>query len=155
MYGQSGYGAQGPGQGRVGGYTRDIGMGGMGGMGMERGGHRGKGPQGYTRSDDRIRENVCEALSDDDNIDATNIEVVVRNGEVVLSGTVDDRSMKRMAEDVVERIAGIKDVQNQIKVRERKERGVQAGPTGKQEAGKQETGKQEAETGSTDKRHRA
>lgn len=144
MQGQYGYGGQGPGQGRVGGYARE---GGMGGMGMERGGHRGKGPQGYTRSDDRIRENVCEALSDDDNIDATNIEVVVRGGEVVLSGTVDDRSMKRMAEDVVERVAGVKDVQNQIKVRERKERG-QLAQTGK------ETGK-ETETGSTDKRHRA
>ena len=136
--GMQGYGSQGPGQGRVGGYARDV-----GGMGFERGGHRGKGPQGYTRSDERIRENVCEALTDDDNVDATNIEVTVRNGEVILTGTVDDRFTKRMAEEVVERVSGVKDVQNQLKVRER--RGNQVGT--------QQVGKQEAE--SSDKRHRA
>jgi hypothetical protein len=80
------------------------------------GGHRGKGPKGYTRSDDRIREQVSEVLADDDHVDATQIEVVVRNGEVILTGTVPDRRMKRMAEDCVERVSGVKDVQNQIRV---------------------------------------
>lgn len=78
--------------------------------------HRGKGPAGYQRSDERIREIVCEALSDDHNVDATNIDVTVKNGEVVLSGTVDDRMQKRMAEDCVFQISGVKDVQNQIRV---------------------------------------
>jgi len=79
-------------------------------------GHRGKGPSGYTRSDDRIREMVCEALSDDDRVDASNIEVTVKNGEVVLSGTVEDRMQKRMAEDCIENLSGVKDVQNQLRV---------------------------------------
>ena len=79
--------------------------------------HFGKGPQGFQRSDERIRELVCEALYDDEFIDATNITVDVRQGEVILAGHVDDRRTKRWAEDVVERIAGVRDVQNQIKVR--------------------------------------
>ncbi|MBS1121340.1 MAG: transport-associated protein [Deltaproteobacteria bacterium] len=78
--------------------------------------HRGKGPQGYIRSDERIRELVCEALSDDPNIDATYIDVVVNNGEVFLTGTVEDRQTKRAAEDVVENCPGVKDVQNQLRV---------------------------------------
>ncbi len=78
--------------------------------------HRGKGPQGYMRSDERIREQVCEALADDHHVDASSIEVVVKNGDVILTGTVDDRQQKRQAEDVVERCAGVKDVQNQLRV---------------------------------------
>jgi osmotically-inducible protein OsmY len=84
------------------------------------GGHRGKGPRNFTRSDERIRETVSEALSDDDRIDATNIEVKVSNGEVTLTGTVDERRIKRLAEDVVEGVPGVKDVQNQIRVQAEK-----------------------------------
>lgn len=91
------------------------GMGGIGSM-TEGRGHRGKGPKNFMRSDERIREAVCEALSDDDNVDASEIEVTVKGGEVTLSGTVEDRHTKRAAEDCVERIAGVKDVQNQLKV---------------------------------------
>lgn len=80
-------------------------------------GHRGKGPQGYVRSDERIREVVCEALADDDDIDATHIEVAVSHGEVVLSGVVDDRQTRRAAEALVERVSGVRDVQNQLRVR--------------------------------------
>lgn len=116
----------------------------QGGMGM----HRGKGPQGYTRSDERIREQVCEVLSDDDNIDATHIEVVVKNGEVLLTGTVVDRHSKRLAEDLVERCAGVKDVQNQIRVQDER----QISGRGNQNGG---VGKNETETSTTDKKHRA
>jgi osmotically-inducible protein OsmY len=80
------------------------------------GGHRGKGPANYHRSDERIREVLCEVLTDDDRIDATHIEVSVKNGEVTLSGTVDDRQMKRLAEDRAEGVSGVKDVQNLIRI---------------------------------------
>jgi hypothetical protein len=80
------------------------------------GGHRGKGPASYHRSDERIREIICEILTEDDRIDATHVEVTVRAGEVVLSGTVEDRPMKRLAEDIAESIGGVKDVQNQLRV---------------------------------------
>jgi hypothetical protein len=86
------------------------------------GGHRGKGPASYQRSDERVREMICEALTDDDRIDASNIEVSVKNGEVTLAGNVEDRQMKRAAEDCVENVAGVKDVQNQIRVGTDKQR---------------------------------
>ncbi len=83
---------------------------------MERGPHRGKGPMNYQRSDERIRELVCEALTEDHNVDASNIEVTVKNGEVTLTGTVENRMQKRMAEDVVEQCSGVYDVHNQLRV---------------------------------------
>jgi hypothetical protein len=76
----------------------------------------GKGPKGYKRSDDRIREDVCERLTRHPAIDASEIDITVRSGEVTLSGTVPNRRMKRLAEDVVEEIAGVNDVTNQIHV---------------------------------------
>lgn len=53
--------------------------------------HRGRGPKGYTRSDERIREDVNDRLSDDSFVDASEIEVSVSSCEVTLSGTVDGR----------------------------------------------------------------
>lgn len=89
---------------------------GYGGQQQMRGPHAGKGPQGFQRSDDRIKEMVHEALTDHEHIDATHITVDVRSGEVVLTGTVEDRNAKRLAEDIVERVTGVKDVQNQLRI---------------------------------------
>lgn len=79
--------------------------------------HRGKGPKGYTRSDDRIRDDVNDHLSDDSWLDASDIEVSVNQGEVTLSGHVDSRQSKRRAEDCADRIAGVKHVQNNLRVK--------------------------------------
>jgi osmotically-inducible protein OsmY len=79
---------------------------------------RGRGPKGYTRSDERIREAVCDALTDDPVLDASDIEVSVAQGEVTLSGTVPERTAKRHAEDLVEEVSGIRHVQNNLRVKE-------------------------------------
>jgi hypothetical protein len=81
-----------------------------------RGQHRGRGPRGYRRSDERIKEDVCQCLTDDHHIDATNIEVAVNDREVVLSGTVSSRMQKRHAEDLIERLSGVRDVINGLRV---------------------------------------
>jgi osmotically-inducible protein OsmY len=80
------------------------------------GGHRGKGPKDYRRSADRIREDVCDRLSDDDYLDASNIEVKVEGDEVILTGTAASREEKRRAEDLVESISGVRNVENRIRV---------------------------------------
>jgi hypothetical protein len=83
--------------------------------GSNRGQHTGRGPKNYQRSDDRIREDVCERLTRNGEIDATEIEVEVKNGEVTLTGTVEDRSWKRIAEDTIEDVPGVKDIHNQLR----------------------------------------
>jgi hypothetical protein len=77
---------------------------------------RGRGPKGYRRSDERIREDVCEALTEDELIDASNIEVAVQDCEVTLSGTVNSREQKRRAEDVIDEISGVRDVNNALRI---------------------------------------
>ena len=81
--------------------------------------HSGRGPSGYTRSDDRIREDANDHLTHDANVDATHINVSVSDGEVTLNGTVASREAKRRAEDVVDRISGVKHVQNNLRVQDR------------------------------------
>ena len=78
--------------------------------------YRGRGPKGYKRSDERIREDINDRLSDDPYVDASDIEVSVNNSEVTLSGSVYDRSTKRRAEDLVESISGVRNVENRIRV---------------------------------------
>jgi osmotically-inducible protein OsmY len=80
------------------------------------GGYRGRGPSGYSRSDDRIKEDINDRLTDYDYIDATNVTVDVHNGEVTLSGTVDSRYEKRIAEDIAEDISGVQNVENRLRV---------------------------------------
>lgn len=91
----------------------DQGLGGRSG----RQGHRGKGPRNYARSDERITEDLNEWLMRDDDIDATDINVSVSNGEVTLEGTVEQRWMKHRIEDLAERCPGVKDVENRIRVK--------------------------------------
>ncbi len=76
--------------------------------------HSGKGPKGYKRSDDRIQEEVCEMLERHPLVDASSIEVTVKDGLVTLSGSVEDRNQKRLAEIAVENCRGVKDVQNRL-----------------------------------------
>jgi hypothetical protein len=97
---------------------------GQGGLGFQvvrqrrpRGGpFAGRGPKGYVRSDERIREEVNDWLREHGEIDATNVTVGVTNREVTLEGTVEDRRMKRLAEDVAESVRGVADVHNRLRV---------------------------------------
>lgn len=79
-------------------------------------GYSGRGPKGYQRSDSRINEDVCDRLCDAPDIDASNIEIVVNQGEVTLNGSVDDRDAKRRAEDLVENVSGVREVRNNLRV---------------------------------------
>lgn len=82
----------------------------------ERGRYYGHGPKGYSRSDDRVSEDVSDRLSDDSWLDASAIEVKVSGAEVTLAGTVHSRSDKRRAEDLADSVSGVKHVQNNLRV---------------------------------------
>lgn len=85
------------------------------------GAHVGKGPKGYQRSDQRIKEDICEMLTRHPSVDAENIEVEVKNGEVTLSGTVPDRHMKYYAEEGAANSFGVVDVINNIRLKKYEE----------------------------------
>lgn len=101
-YGTSGYGTSGYG---------------TSGYGNRSESQYGRGPKGYVRSDERIREDVCDRLNDDDEVDARDITVTVKNADVILEGTVNDRRSKHRAEDIAESVSGVKNVTNQLRAR--------------------------------------
>ena len=77
----------------------------------------GRGPKGYRRSDERIREEICDRLMTHPDIDASDIELSVSNGVVTMTGMVEDRHEKRLAEYIAEDAVGVDDVDNRLKVR--------------------------------------
>lgn len=72
-----------------------------------------------SRTDDQIEEDVCNVLLHDQNLDARNIEVHVRDGIVTLSGTVESRMEKIEAEMAIEAITGVEDILNQLQLKKR------------------------------------
>lgn len=79
--------------------------------------HRGRGPSDYTRSDERIREDVNDALTNDWRLDASSIRVTVKDGEVTLEGSVSARNDKRRAEHIADDVTGVRHVQNNLRFR--------------------------------------
>ncbi|HUR20093.1 MAG TPA: BON domain-containing protein, partial [Vicinamibacterales bacterium] len=94
------------------------------------GDHRGKGPKGYQRSDERLKEMICERLRDDPEIDPSEVSVTVQGGKVTLEGTVDSRHAKNAIEDVAEQF-GVQDVQNFLRVQKATQMGGQSGEGGR------------------------
>jgi osmotically-inducible protein OsmY len=80
------------------------------------GSFRGVGPRNYTRSDDRLTEDINERLTDDDDLDASDLSVHVSQGKVTLEGKVEQRWMKHRAEDIADSCIGVKEVENRIQV---------------------------------------
>jgi hypothetical protein len=95
-------------------------------------GFYGKGPKGWKRSDEKIRDEICEALNNSYTIDASDIEVRVTDGHVSLSGSVEDRNTKREVERLVDSILGVEDVQNNLQLNRKEiiseERGIDRDP---------------------------
>ena len=117
-YGATGYGSSGGwrepyGEGQQ--YDQRGQYGGQSSYGGQSGLHRGKGPKGYQRSDERLKEMICERLRDDPEIDPSEVTITVQGGKVTLEGTVDSRHAKNAIEDVAEQF-GVQDVQNNLRV---------------------------------------
>ncbi len=128
-YGQGMYGGGMYGQGMYGGGMPSQSMSSLGGWNtpdtwivaeywLIPGPFTGAGPQGYQRSDERIREDVHERLTRHGYLDARNIQAQVNNGEVTLMGTVDNHQAKRMAADMAESVFGVKDVHNNLQIQQ-------------------------------------
>jgi hypothetical protein len=103
-YGGAGFGFQGT----------DMGM---GAPDEDRGPHWGKGPKGYKRSDERTRDDVCDAIAHQGHVDASDVEVKVTDGIVTLSGTVLHRHDKRRLEHLAEHCRGVHEVHNELRLK--------------------------------------
>ncbi len=79
--------------------------------------YRGMGPKSYTRSDERVLEDINERLTEDDYLDASDINVRCVNGVITLEGTVAERWMKHRAEDLADASSGVKQVDNRLQVK--------------------------------------
>lgn len=124
-WGQPGWGGGiGAYSGSVSGEQRGNYGGGLSSYGQTQAGrHAGRGPKSYQRSDDRIKEDINERLTQHADVDATEIDVEIKQGEVTLRGTVENRHEKRIAEDIAENVFGVKDVKNEIRVQSRQAAG--------------------------------
>ena len=74
-----------------------------------------KGPKNYQRSDERIREDICERLMEAW-MDAEHVEVQVKDGEVTLLGSVRTRDEKHAIENLSAAVLGVKDVHNHLRL---------------------------------------
>lgn len=85
---------------------------------------RGRGPRVQAAAGDsggedvRIRVEAARRLTEDWYVDATDIEIGVSDGEVILSGLIDSRAAKCLAEDCVDSIPGVRDVRNTLRIRQ-------------------------------------
>jgi hypothetical protein len=82
----------------------------------EPGPYYGRGPRNYQRSDTRILEDIADRLTQHGWIDASQIEVDVNDGTVTLSGMVNSREEKRLAEDTAYEVYGVADVRNELRI---------------------------------------
>lgn len=104
--------------GNYGGLDRESGPGNWppSGRDQPRDSFRGMGPMNYTRSDHRIFEDLCDRLTEADDIDATDIKVQVEAGVVSLKGSVTSRTEKQAAEDLVRGCRGVSEVLSQLRI---------------------------------------
>jgi osmotically-inducible protein OsmY len=115
----------------------------------------GKGPKGYKRSDERIREEISDLLTSHHEVDPSEVEIKVSNCEVTLTGTVSSRHEKRLIEDLASQISGVSDVTNQLRVQQshdssrsssdgQNKGGQSQGYTGQSSTGSQNQGSQQS-----------
>jgi hypothetical protein len=80
------------------------------------GGRSKGGPKGWRRTDDRILDELAEAIARS-GVDASQVEVTVQDGVVRVAGTVEHREDRRMIEDLARDVHGVRDVEERVRVR--------------------------------------
>jgi osmotically-inducible protein OsmY len=76
----------------------------------------GTGPLGRRRSDDSLAAEIHEILTQDPELDTTDIEVEVAGGAVTLTGTVESGDARLLAEELVESLVGVREVHNRLRI---------------------------------------
>ena len=89
-----------------------------------------RGPKGYTRSDERINEDISEKLWHADHVDSSEVTIAVEDGIVTLTGSVPERWMRHEIEDIADSCMGVKDMVNNVRVFRRRPEGADLEPSG-------------------------
>jgi hypothetical protein len=76
----------------------------------------GSAPRPRRRPDATLAREIHEILTQDHELDATEIQVEVERGAVTLTGVVDSREAKLLAEELVESVTGVREVHNGLTV---------------------------------------
>jgi osmotically-inducible protein OsmY len=74
------------------------------------------GQRARRKSDESLRHEIREILTADPELEATDIEVEVEGGAVTLRGAVVDPDTRLLAEELVESLAGVREVHNRLRV---------------------------------------
>lgn len=131
------------------GYSQSFGGQGGSDQGQTGGRTQFRSPKGYTRSDDRIREDVCDRLGTLSGVDPSEVEVSVRDGEVTITGTVRERWQKHQIENAADAISGVKEIHNQIRVKQHEDRSDTASSSSSATAMKSSVDNGNRKTGAT------
>jgi BON domain len=72
--------------------------------------------RGARRPDETLAGEIHEILTNDPELDSTDIEVEVVGGAVTLMGTVNSSDAKLLAEELTESVTGVREVHNRLRV---------------------------------------
>jgi osmotically-inducible protein OsmY len=75
-----------------------------------------RGQRARRRPDESLAREISEVLTNDPELDATEIEVQVEGGAVTLSGTVTSSDAKLLAEELAESFPGVREVHNRLTI---------------------------------------
>lgn len=78
--------------------------------------YTGMGPKAYDSAGDPLGQEAALRLTQHGQVDASNIEITVDNGTVLLEGTVASEEVKRLAEEAIRTLEGVHDVQSSLRV---------------------------------------
>jgi osmotically-inducible protein OsmY len=67
-------------------------------------------------SDDFISDTIRQKLAADQIVKGGAIEVIVKDGAVILKGTVEEDRQKSKAEKIAKKVNGVKSVENQLTI---------------------------------------
>jgi osmotically-inducible protein OsmY len=68
------------------------------------------------KSDERLREEILQRLLDADDLELGELAVDVNAAVVILEGSVPERFMRLKVEALVDDVAGVRDIENQLRV---------------------------------------
>lgn len=78
--------------------------------------HERHGPKNYRRGDESIVDEIYLRLLTEPSVDSSDVSVEVHHGAATLEGSVPERRMRYVIENIVAAVRGVSDVENRVRV---------------------------------------